>query len=360
MKIYYGSEGYEEYLTGESLCVTDLKHLPAEYEALILFAQPDAAELREIQRRGVQNVFAHHGIRVDCRKFSHVEELKSLLASLEAQRDSAAIASYLKSLRFPTDEERAYLHRQYGIDLGAIACGDDGRPTDRQPLVKSSETAGRLLTFRGSEEAFRIFADLLKKYARRRRTLLVDCDLERPSFDSLFGIDNVMTAERSYLTGKDNTGLNIALELLQRKHSVDDIVQRTVRSRGNRHLLLGNYNVYNCEYYSIGALQALVSGMLQRFDIVVLKLSDSLYDELAMAMTHRSDFNMIVVDQKKSDIRYKHQLYEVLVRRQDISVNNIKVYRTSIKRHYLFGELFQGSYRGDLGHMAKEIKELAR
>lgn len=352
MVVFYGIGDYSEYKTEDSFCIEDLRHLPKEYDALVFFAQPDAEEIKILEAADSRKIFAYLGIRLDCKKFTTQKELRDLLGQCAHQKKDQFVKQYLTELRSPNAEEVEYLKNTYRLhpDFGIAAIGEILQNTEK------TEFGGVLLTFRGDDASFQALVKCIKK-DHRRNYLLMDFDLIRPSFDMIFGLHNIATKERSYFVGKDNTGLNVALELLSKKVSLDEMIQKTVRRREKSlYLLLGNYNIFNCEYYEMNAFHQLVSAMLQRFDVIIVRLGNSLYDELAMAMTHRSDMNIFAVGNNAADLRFFHQLYEMLIGRQDISEQKIAVYSTDVLyRGFLYSGIFKKAYRGSIRKLPKNI-----
>lgn len=346
MVVFYGNEDYAEYRSEEYRWIEDLADLPEEFDLLILFIQPTAQELERLSGIGMEKMVAYRGIRIDCRTFHDREELYRMIEQSKEEKKKKEIQNYVDLLEIRTEEEMEYLEDTYKIKFRY--------PVRYEEQIPLREHPGRLITYRGNAADFKQMVLQIKKHAKNKKILLIDGDLMKPSFDEIFKITKLTTDERSYMTGKDNTGLNIALELIKRKFPIDDILSGTVIKsrfrltplRTRVDLLPGNYNIYNYEHYQLQTLQMLVSGVLQRYDWVILKLGDSLFDEFSMSMTHMADYNIFAVPHTKSEIRYYSQLYEVLVGRQDISRSKIGVFQCHPLFGGIFRELFKFSYRG--------------
>ncbi len=309
-------------------------------EIVILFKQTSLEEEEFLTEQGY-TVFAVEGIRFPCRKFSSIDDFVVLVDEAERIQRMVRRDEYLRHFSSFTEEEEAYLVSHYGVSQSLLY---------RETVERLSfGYSGRLLTYRGADQGLGNVVKMFAKSLKKTRFAVVDGDLLRPSLDSVFGLAKVTTAEKSYLTGKDNTGFNIALDMLAKEESIDAIVRKTMkRYRKNIYFLLGNYNIYNYEHYDMDLIQTLISGLLQRFDVVLIRLSDSPYDELAMFATHRADYNMVLLGTSRSSVRYWHQFYDMLIYKQDISASKIAVYRQKIlsQSSYLLKALFHESYRG--------------
>lgn len=353
MIFYYCSYEYPEFDTVcdakamDSICVT-----PRSEDIFVLFEQPMPDEEALLSSSGC-TVFAHGGIRLHCEKFSTPPELGELLETEHRRRRHSAGEAYLAQLPPLAEEEAQYLRDTYAVEP----------PVPRTEAPQAiSPFAGKLVTYRGSDEGFAQILRQLDKKFKKRRLLYVDADLFRPSFDALFAVRRLVTAEHTHLTGRDNTGLNVALEMLSRKTPLDEIIKCTVKKRSRTaSYMLGNYNIFNIEHYSIDRLLTLISGMQQRYDVVIAKLSGFVFDEFSMALTHRANLNIVAVDGDRSSIRFAHQLYEVLTERQDIDPQRLHIYRTGLLQNaFLFSALFRSSHKGMLrAAFEKSFRRLA-
>ncbi len=346
MIFYYCSDEYQEYASAcDAKAVHSIGSAVSGDDIFVLFEQPMPDEEALLVSAGC-TVFAHKGIRFQCRKFTVPSELAELIETEHRRRRQLARDAYIAGLTGLTEEEAGYLRETYKVECSGV---------HEAPLA-SSEASGKLAAYRGSNEGFAQLVRTLDKKMKNRRILLVDLDLFRPSFDSIFSVRRITTSEKTHLTGRDNTGLNVALELLSRKLSLDEIIRRTIRRRSvSVDMLLGNYNIFNIEHFRVDRVLTLISGMQQRYDLVIAKLSDFIFDELAMALTHRAQLNIFAVDGGRSNTRYAHQLYEVLTERQDIDSGKIHIYRTKfLQSPYLLAELFGVSYKGLLAKAAEK------
>lgn len=368
MILYYGGEDYKEYDREGVIWVDSLNEIlfETDIEILVLFSEPTPEDLPFIQKMDMSKVFAHDGIHLSCTKFRTKQTLNQLIASAQDEKSNLNKKQYFETLKEMDEEEREYLCNRYQLNLPY--------PSKNEPLKNELRNySGKLITYRGGNHLFKTIVNSIAKKNRKHQILLMDGDLLKPSFDEIFRIKNISTKESGYITGRDNTGLNIALDLLNRKSSIDDILRKTTIKnfgfylrkltgslfrRGGISMMLGNYNIYNYENYNLSLLQTLISAMLQRFDFVIVKLSDELHDEFAMSMVHRGDFNIIAVQNYKSEIRYYAQVYEMLVVRQNIDKNKICVVKGYSFPDGVFPYLFKSSYRGNAKHIASILRRL--
>lgn len=347
-------------LEGNAAVMGSLSEAPKPANAhrliLILLDQPDEFDLEYIQTTPCDVVLAHEGVRYPCRKFTCSSELYSMLSEYQRVSSASERLAYVESLGVVSREEAAYAQKRYGIEL----------KTSEAMAPPSAVGRGRLVTFRGSSGAFRDVIKVLekeKKSKRSSRILYVDGDLLLPTFDRVFGIQNIYTNVSSYLTGMDNTGINIALELSRRGKSAEEIVEKTTkRLKANQYVLLGNYNIYNYEYYKREEFSNLFGQILHYFDLVVVRLTDFLYDGLAMLATHIADFNIIVFSTEPSQMRYVHQLCKMLKTKQELPSGRIGAYRVDGSPiSPLYRELFGKDYRGLLKHaLSGDLRRLMR
>lgn len=368
MILYYGGEddrdGNREYIVDGVRWVENLKEVDGKFDILVLFSEPTDEDLALIQKTDISKVIAHEGVHLNCRKFRAKEKLFRLIEDIQKEKEEKRLQRYLEHLIYIDAEEREYLDRLYKVKIPCV---------NAETALKPRNYSGRLISYRGCNALFKTLIKIIAKQNMAKQILLIDGDLLRPSFDEIFGIRHISTKEQGYITGRDNTGINIALELLKRKASVDDVLKKTLITPGicilkkvldgmfrrNRiSLMLGNYNIYNYENYSISSLQTLVSAMLQRFDFVIVKLSDVLHDEFAMSMTHRSDLNLIAVQNAGSEIRYYSQVYEMLAVRQDIDRESLCILKGYTQPDGIFSYLFKHSYRGSIRNIASILRRL--
>lgn len=336
-------------LEGKAEVVGSLSEAPKPANAhrfiIILLDQPDEFDLEYLQTTPCDVVLAHQGVRYPCRKFSCSSELYGMLSEYQRISTASKRSEYIAGLGLVSREEAEYAKKHYGIEL----------KTDEAADPPPSLGRGRFITYRGSQNCFLDVVKGLEKAKRKKhplRILYVDGDLLSPTFDSVFGIQNIYTNVESYLTGMDNTGINVALELTRREKPPEEIVEKTAkRFRSNQYVLLGNYNIYNYEYYKKEDFSNLFSKMLSCFDVVVVRLTDFLYDGLAMLATHIADYNIIAFSTEPSHTRYVHQLYKMLKNKQELPPGRIGAYRINGNPiSPLYRELFGKDYKGLLKH----------
>lgn len=369
MILYYGGEDYREYDREGVQWVDSLKQVGdiKNIDILVLFSEPTDDDYPLILKMDMNRVLAHEGIHLDCIKFRTKEMLYQLISMIREEDAESSKSRYLEALGEIDEEERIYLKERYHLD---IPMKIKNQCPDSNFKQKVRNYSGRLITYRGSNQLFQTLVHGIVRQKKKPEILLIDGDLLKPTFDEIFGIKHITTKEKSYLTGRDNTGLNIALDLMKRKTSIDDIIEKTtVRlfrfgfgrkmfHGGKIRLMLGNYNIYNYENYNLSLLQTLISAMLQRFDFVIVRLSNELHDEFSMSMVHRGDFNIIAIRNLKSEIRYFAQVYDMLVVRQDIDKNKICVLKGYSLPDGVFPHLFKNSYRGNIKKITSIIRRL--
>ncbi len=127
--------------------------------------------------------------------------------------------------------------------------------------------------------------------------LLVDMDLLAPQADLHLNIrkypENIKT--QGIYT---DSGFNIVMDALEKDIFTPGLMlEACVRKKGvkNLYILTGNYSLDNYEYFSSSSLKKLIEKAYQSFDITILLVNRSIYDEFAFIGLQKSDCNLIPV-----------------------------------------------------------------
>ena len=176
-----------------------------------------------------------------------------------------------------------------------------------------------LITVMGSPEIASAIAKSIAKHTNGK-VLVIDGDLLKPSMDQHFGINRLQTSIKSHLTGSDNTGINIALDTMVKGFDLEQGVNAFTKYGGqNIRVLLGNYNLYNYEHYDEKQVKLLISRLYGYFHTIVLSVGENPYDSITMLGLHMSSINIVSCQNSIADIRFKHNLLEVLSVKQGLS-----------------------------------------
>lgn len=306
---------------------------------LLLLSQPSEKEIKQIGKMNFYQIFSHPGIHHDSEKVDSIEVLRLQIDAAKREHLIDIRESYAGQFSGRTEEELRFLEKKTGIKVEM--------PDTRQEPEPNSG-AGRLVTYRGSSAGFLQTLKLLK--GRNTRILCIDGDLLRPDFENIFRIGSIFARESTHLTGLNNTGINVCIQSLERGMQGDEALRASVKKyKKNVDILLGNYNIYNYEYYERRQLESLLSLALSRYDLVLIRLPMSIYDELGMISVHRASYNIISVEPEKADLRYWNQVVSVFTDKQDISKEKIGVFkRGSGHNNAALQRIFGRSYIGDL------------
>lgn len=209
-----------------------------------------------------------------------------------------------------------------------------------------------VITIVGDGEMASEYAKFYAEYTKKK-TVIVDCHLLKPCLDIYFKKRNLKLPFETHFKGNDCTGLNIALDLINKKIRLKPTIQHLVISHSKKlHVLFGNYNLYHYEHYQHEDFMILIEELKSSYDTVILSVEDYLYDAFTITAMHQSQMNIIVCEDNSKDIRYKQKFGEILSYRQNIPLekNNFILFRKSKKLVFqdetlrmIFKKQFMGS-----------------
>lgn len=329
-----------------------------KYEPLILIilSQPDQKEITKVNSCAWDKILVRKGIRANGSFFSTKEELKLLLDSVRLQYLEEMRDSYLENFKDYPPLELEKLAVWSGISIDKLkekfqkSGGNIGKRNNLHMPFPPLQTPGRLITYRGGNEGFIKLVKSLK-YSKSM-VAVVDSDLLKPSFDQLFSLP----------VKHNEKGINSLITGLDRGVDSQKLIKETMsKLTKNFHILLGNYSIYNYEHYKTEQFRKLISVLTSHYDISLFKLTESIFDELAMMVTHRADYNIICSSRCLSDLRYNRQILTNLKEKQQIPLHKISIYKErGMEIDHLMYALFKDSYEGVLKSPKKLYKILKR
>ncbi len=156
--------------------------------------------------------------------------------------------------------------------------------------------------------------------------LLVDADLLSPKADLLLNIkkhpENIKT-EGIY----SDSGFNIVMDTIEKNVFTPGFFSEACIERTelkNLHILTGNYNIGNYEYYSEDSYKTFIEKCYQAFDITIILVNRSIYDMFTLISFSRSDYNLIPIRADLISIRDFNCQIQILFEKQKIDTNKFK------------------------------------
>lgn len=158
------------------------------------------------------------------------------------------------------------------------------------------------------------------------KVLVIDADLLAPKADSLLNVERTpkSIASDGLFTG---TGLNIVLDSINRHTYRTDIFFAACVGRSevkNLHVLTGNYEINNYEYYTKESYLELLEKAYQNFDFTIVLVNKSMYDMFTIMSLLRSDYNIIPVEANLLNLREYNSYFDFLEKNQKLQLEKNK------------------------------------
>jgi len=288
----------------------------------IIFSPLTSEEIKLVEGSLQIDFFVYVGVRgfknlKNIYRFNDPEDLRQQLLDFDQRTLQMLKSEYLKDAYIFSDSDADYLRYLKGEDTPKKA--------DRKIITNQVSNKIPLHTCIVGEG--KSFSSLLN-YAFKNissRALIIDCNLLKPSLDSIFGIDTLETKMNTQLSTLDNTGLNVLLDSMQKGVSINLILNKVVkRVNSNVDLVLGNYNMFNYEHIDVSLIRTLIKRLKFQYDIVYTIVPKNLYDELTLALLHDSDNVILISENSRVDVREIIGLKEILEIRQRIPSEKLK------------------------------------
>lgn len=156
--------------------------------------------------------------------------------------------------------------------------------------------------------------------------LLVDADLLSPKADLILNVkknpENIKT-EGIYT----DSGFNIIMDTIEKNVFTPGFFSEACISRKelkNLHILTGNYNLDNYEYYSKDTYKIFLDKCYNAFDITIVLINRSIYDSFTLISLDKSDYNLIAVKADVISMRDFNNQIQLLYEKQNIDANKFK------------------------------------
>ena len=321
-----------------------------ECPILIILSQPTIDIWTELQDLNFTKVLIYIGVRIpktirlNNTIFSNEYDFEEKYKASQKDQKSNIIRQYLSYLG-PLDEaEQNYLERVFKVpkEIIMVSISRLERASSEKKQVKKG-----IISVMGTAHEVIDFGRKINQHVRGK-VIIVDANLMKPSLDDALKLKSLYSDVRSHLIGIDNTGVNIALDMMA-KHigSEEELLKCTKWIAPNLYVMLGNYNLYNFEHYDDGLIKALVRKLAQVYDMVILHISENPYDVFTMLALHDSDINLIYTPSHISHIRYVNNMLDILNYKQGISREKTLIAASKIKSvKYLHKQVFKKQFVG--------------
>lgn len=373
--IYYDSYQKERYekIKAENSAVLGIlseemlfdKYIRQEMPILIILSQPSLKLMHALSKHQWTKVLVHLGIRSlevlksDYFVFENDMEFQQLYERSKHEQKEISKKIYLESIDLNDPLDMRYIESIYpeGV-IKKVKLKKSGIRTSFKPGI---------ITIMGNSEFAKVFAQALS-HQIAGRVLVVDGDFLKPSMGVHFGIKKIQTSVESHLTGIDNTGINIALDALSKGLFLESFIEDVVlKINSHLNVLLGNYNVYNYEHFEMDQLNLLISQLKKMYDVVIISVSDHLYDQMTMVSLHQSHIVLLAPETNRVALRYIYQIIPLLKLKQGISEKKMSV--VSFEKHRFskgvksisqssLKALFPNQYMGSFRNKKKDMKKL--
>lgn len=284
----------------------------------IVLSQPDQKTLEKINQHHSDPLICHIGVRdhvfvsKNIMKISCEMDLNEKLQAILMDHQEQLKRHYLQQLRMES-EDLQFIENYSAIPM--IKNKDASKIKHKKKRWMENAT---FITVIDSPRCAKHLAQHLSKKATGK-VLLIDGNLLKPSMDTLFDMTHITTPIKSHLTGIDNTGLNLSLDVLDKGLTFDPQMDRYVKKvTPHLHLLLGNYNMYNYEHYDEHKIKQLLDQLKTFYQVIVLNVGSSLYDVMTMIGLHMSNINVFVTEAQLHEVRYQYNAIKLLNAKQGI------------------------------------------
>lgn len=156
--------------------------------------------------------------------------------------------------------------------------------------------------------------------------LLVDADLLSPKADLILNVnrqpDNIKT-EGLFA----DSGLNIIMDTIEKNVFTPTFFTEACINRKelkNLHILTGNYNLENYEYYTKDSYKMFLEKCYHAFDLTIVLVNRSMYDLFTLISLDKSDYNLIAIKPDLISIRDFNSHIQFLNEKQHMDKDKFK------------------------------------
>ena len=322
-----------------------------ECPILIILSQPSLEFWTELSELSFTHVLIYIGVRVpktirlETMIFSDEYDFEEKYKALQKEQKSNITRRYLSYLGPLSEEDALYLTQAFKVsnDIMKVSGSKLLKKHDKPKQVKKG-----IISVMGTAHEVIDFGRKIHQHVHGK-VIIVDGNLMKPTLDDALKLKSLYSDVKSHLIGIDNTGINIALDLIAKRIDCEDALMKCTKwIAPNLHVMLGNYNLYNYEHYDDGLIKVLLRKLTQMYDIVILHISENPYDVFTMLALHESDINLIYTPSHISHMRYVNSVIDILNYKQGISREKTLIAASKIKfvkslHKHVFKKQFAGS-----------------
>lgn len=197
--------------------------------------------------------------------------------------------------------------------------------------------------------------------------LLLDGDRLNPCMDLVIDIEAKNLLKMDYIQYSSKSGLNQALESIDKnfdsKEYIYDIC-KSPKGLDNLHILTGNYDLNNYEYYENDNFLSLLDSLYTYYDLVIINSNKFMYDAYTCISLLKSDLNIAPIVPRLDKIREMNKYIAFLNEKQNIPADKYKFvgYEYKEKVHLpprVVGELTENNYIGTIKYDEKREKYIS-
>ena len=303
-----------------------------ECPVMIILSQPSLEYWTELTQYNFTQVMVYIGVRVpkstrlENMIFSDEFEFEDKYRALQKEQKNNIIRKYLSYLGPLDDEDKAYLELDFKLTDDILKLPKSRLPKSRLTKSKLSTITKKhkpvkkgIVSVIGTAREVIDFGVKVNQHVHGK-VIIVDGNLMKPMLDDALCLKSLYSDIKSHLIGIDNTGINIALDMIAKRiDSEEELMKCTKWISPNLYAMLGNYNLYNYEHYDDGLIKILVRKLAQLYDIVILHVCENPYDVFTMLALHESDVNLVHCSSHISQMRYVNSVIDILNYKQGIS-----------------------------------------
>lgn len=189
--------------------------------------------------------------------------------------------------------------------------------------------------------------------------LLVDADLLSPKVDLILNINKQPNNIKAEGIFKDS-GLNILVDTIEKNVYSPAFFSEACINRKelkNLHILTGNYDIENYEYYTEESYKIFLEKCYYAFDIVIVLVNRSMYDLFTLKTLEKSDFNLIATKPDLLSIRDFNSQIQFLYDKQAIDKDKFKFIGYENKnigiKNNIFREVTENNFLGYISYSKK-------
>lgn len=159
------------------------------------------------------------------------------------------------------------------------------------------------------------------------RVMIIDGDRLNPCLDLVIDVESKSLLNTDFIQYSSKSGMNMALESIDKNFNSREYIEELSRSpKGldNLHILTGNYDLNNYEYYENDNYIRLLDSLYSYYDLVVISANKFIYDAYTCISLLKSDINIVPIKPRLDKIRELNSYIVFLNEKQNISKDKYK------------------------------------